>query len=171
MAKAGSSKAGARAYWLMKSEPHVYSIDDMRAAGEGIWEGVRNYQARNFMREMQVGDLAIFYHSSAKPPGAAGIVQVSKLAFPDPTQLDNKSAYFDPKSAELVAQDKPPRWDCVAVRFIEKFNVEVPLAALKANAKLTEMRVTQKGSRLSVMPVDKVHFAEVLRMASAKTRP
>ncbi len=162
--------AKARGYWLMKSEPHVYSIDDMRAAGEGIWEGVRNYQARNFMRAMKVGDLAIFYHSSAKPPGAAGVVRVAKAAFPDPTQFDAKSPYYDEKSRELVAAKKPPRWDCVSVRFIEKFSAEVPLAALKANAKLAEMRVTQKGSRLSVMPVQKTHFQEVLRMASAKTR-
>ena len=169
MAKAAPAKA--RAYWLMKSEPHVYSIDDMKAAGEGIWEGVRNYQARNFMREMNVGDIAIFYHSSAKPPGAAGVVRVTKSAFADPTQFDEKSPYYDSKTPDLVAKKKPPRWDCVSVRFVEKFAAEVPLSALKGNPKLTEMRVTQKGSRLSVMPVEKAHFEEVLRMASAKTRP
>lgn len=158
------------AYWLMKSEPHVYSIDDMKAEGEGIWEGVRNYQARNFMREMKVGDIAIFYHSSAKPPGAAGVVRVSKAAFPDPTQFDKKSPYYDTKSGDTAAAKKPPRWDCVAVRFVEKFKVEVPLADLKANAKLEGMRVTQKGSRLSITPVDRTHFKEVLRMASAKTK-
>lgn len=156
-------------YWLMKSEPHVYSIDDMKAEGEGIWEGVRNYQARNFMRDMKVGDIVIFYHSSAKPPGAAGIVRVTKSAFPDPTQFDAKSPYFDAKS-DHASTKKPPRWDCVAVQFVEKFSAEVPLAALKANPELEGMRVTQKGSRLSITPVDKAHFKAVLRMASAKTR-
>lgn len=163
--------AKARSYWLMKSEPHVYSIDDMKAEGEGIWEGVRNYQARNFMREMRVGDLAIFYHSSAKPPGAAGVVRITKAAFPDPTQFDKKSPYFDAKSSKSkTADEKPPRWDCVAVEFVEKFAVEVALADLKANSKLEDMHVTRKGSRLSVTPVDKAHFREVLRMVSAKAR-
>lgn len=159
-----------RAFWLMKSEPHVYSIDDMNAEGEGIWEGVRNYQARNFMREMKLGDIAIFYHSSAKPPGAAGLVQICRTAFPDPTQFDEQSPYYDAKSEDIASANKPPRWDCVSVRFLEKFKAEVSLSALKANATLEGMRVTQKGSRLSVMPVEKTHMKEVLRMAAAKTR-
>lgn len=142
----------------------------MKAEREGIWEGVRNYQARNFMREMKVGDIAIFYHSSAKPPGAAGLVRICKTAFPDPTQFDEKSPYYDAKSGDIAAAKKPPRWDCVSVRFVEKFKAEVPLAALKANARLEGMRVTQKGSRLSVMPVDKTHMKEVLRMAAATTK-
>ena len=153
----------------MKSEPDVYSIDDMKAEGEGAWEGVRNFQARNFMRQMKVGDIAIFYHSSAKPPGAAGLVRVSREAFPDPSQFDPKSPYYDAKS-ETDCEKKPPRWDCVGVRFVEKFAAEVPLAALKSNERLEGMRVTQKGSRLSITPVDQAHFEEVLRMASSKTR-
>ncbi len=125
------------------------------------------------MREMNVGDLVLFYHSNAKPPGAAGVVRVTKTAFPDPTQFDKKSPYFDKKAPKPVdgKPAKPPRWDCVSVCFVEKFADEVSLAALKENAKLEGMRVTQKGSRLSVTPVDKAHFKEVLRMAWAKTRP
>jgi predicted RNA-binding protein with PUA-like domain len=152
-------------YWLMKSEPDSYSIDDLERDGREPWDGIRNYQARNFMREMAVGDLVIFYHSSAKPPGAAGIARICSEAHPDPTQFDKKSKHYDPKS------DKDdPRWSLVDLEFVEKFEEEIPLRALKDDPALQGMRVTQKGSRLSVQPVEKKHFKLVLKMAGAKTK-
>ena len=149
----------------MKSEPDVYSVDDLKRDGSEIWEGVRNYQARNFMREMAVGDLALFYHSNAKPPGVAGVSKISKTAYPDPTQFDRKSKYYDPKSKQ-----EDPRWSLVEVSFVEAFAELVTLEALKADKKLEGMLVTKRGIRLSVQPVDKVHFARVLKMAGAKTK-
>jgi len=151
--------------WLMKSEPDVYSIDDLRRDGTESWEGVRNYQARNFMREMTKGDLVLFYHSSTKPPGVAGVCRVSREAYPDDTQFNKKSQYYDPKSKK-----EDPRWSMVDVEFVEKFSELVSLEALKEDPALEGMRVTQKGSRLSVQPVDKKHFKRVLKMASAKTK-
>jgi predicted RNA-binding protein with PUA-like domain len=159
MAKRGMS------LWLMKSEPEVYSIDDLERDGTEPWEGVRNYQARNFMREMAVGDLVLFYHSNAKPPGVAGVCRVSRAAYPDETQFDAKSAYYDPKSKKA-----DPRWSMVDVTFVEKFDEEVSLQALKDDPALAGMRVTEKGSRLSVQPVDKKHFKRVLKMAKANTK-
>lgn len=151
--------------WLMKSEPETYSIDDLERDGSEPWDGVRNYQARNFMREMAEGDLVIFYHSNAKPPGAAGVARICRDAYPDPTQFDAKSKYFDPKSKK-----EDPRWSLVDVEFVEKFDQEIPLQALKDDPALEGMLVTQKGSRLSVQPVDKKHFKRVLKIARAKTR-
>jgi predicted RNA-binding protein with PUA-like domain len=151
--------------WLMKSEPDVYSIDDLERDGTECWEGVRNYQARNFMREMAEGDLALFYHSNAKPPGVAGICRITRAAYPDDTQFDKKSHYFDPKSKK-----EDPRWSMVDVTFVEKLDEFVPLQALKDDPQLEGMRVTQKGSRLSVQPVEKKHFKRVLKMGRAKTR-
>lgn len=155
----------ATKFWLMKSEPDVYSIDHLERDGTESWDGVRNYQARNFMREMGVGDLAIFYHSSAKPPGAAGVCRISREAYPDDSQFDKKSQYYDPKSKK-----EDPRWSMVDVSFVEKFDELVSLEALKQDSKLEGMRVTQKGSRLSVQPVDKAHFQRVLKMAGATTK-
>lgn len=149
----------------MKSEPDVYSIDHLERDGTESWDGVRNYQARNFMREMSVGDLAIFYHSNAKPPGAAGVCEIAREAYPDDSQFDEKSEYYDPKSKK-----EDPRWSMVDVSFVEKFEELVPLQGLKDDPKLEGMRVTQKGSRLSVQPVDKAHFQRVLKMAGAKTK-
>ena len=154
----------ARKLWLMKSEPDVYSIDDLERDGSEPWEGVRNYQARNFMREMAEGDLAIFYHSNANPPGAAGICRICREAYPDPTQFDPKSNYYDAKSTK-----EEPRWSMVDVEFVEKFPEPVSLKALKDDPALQGMRVTQKGSRLSVQPVEPKHFKRVLKMAGAKT--
>lgn len=149
----------------MKSEPHVYSIDHLERGGPEGWDGVRNYQARNFMREMAVGDLAIFYHSSAKPPGAAGVCVISREAHSDDSQFNKKSKYYDPKSKK-----EDPRWSMVEVSFVEKFTELVSLEALKNDPKLEGMRVTQKGSRLSVQPVDKAHFKRVLKTAGATTK-
>ena len=152
-------------FWLMKSEPDTYSIDDLKRDGSECWEGVRNYQARNFMRDMAVGDWVIFYHSSADPPGAAGVARVCKNAYPDHTQFDKKSKYHDAKSKK-----DNPRWWMVDVEFVEKFKDLVPLAQLKEAPALEGMRVIQRGQRLSVQPVDKAHFKHVLKMAGAKTR-
>jgi predicted RNA-binding protein with PUA-like domain len=151
--------------WLMKSEPDVYSIDDLKRDRSQAWDGVRNYQARNYMREMAVGDLAIFYHSNAKPPGAAGLCRVCRAAYPDHTQFDENSEYYDPKSSK-----ESPRWWMVEVEFVEKFPELVSLQTLKDDPKLEGMRVTQKGSRLSVQPVEKPHFKRVLQLAKAKTK-
>lgn len=154
-----------RRYWLLKSEPHVFSIDDLRARGTTPWEGVRNYTARNSMRDaMKVGDLAIFYHSSADPPGAAGLARVCSEPYPDPTQFDRESEYFDAKATR-----EAPRWVLVDVAFVEKFAGLVTLERLKAEAALADMLVVQKGQRLSVQPVAPGHFARVLALAGART--
>ncbi len=133
-------------FWLMKSEPAVYSIDALAKDGKTCWEGVRNYQARNFMRDgMKKGDLVLFYHSNAEPPGVAGLCQVAKESYPD-----------------LTADE--PGWVMVDVEFVEKFKHFVTLDELKASKKLKGMLVTKRGMRLSVQPVDKAHFDEVLRL-------
>lgn len=149
--------------WLMKSEPSTYSIEDLERDRSEPWDGVRNYQARNFMREMAEGDLVIFYHSNAKPPGAAGIARIGREAYPDPSQFDKKSKYHDPKSKK-----EDPRWSLVHVEFVEKFDDLIPLQTLKDDPALEGMVVTQKGSRLSVQPVEKKHFKRVLKLANAK---
>jgi predicted RNA-binding protein with PUA-like domain len=113
-------------YWLMKSEPDVYSIDDLKTEGETIWDGVRNYQARNMMREMHIGDLAFFYHSNTKPPGIAGLMKVSKVGIDDPTQFDPKSKYYAEKSAP-----QNPRWQTVALEYVETFPTYLPLDTLR----------------------------------------
>lgn len=150
--------------WLMKSEPSTYSIEDLERDGSEPWDGVRNYQARNFMREMSEGDLVIFYHSNAKPPGVAGVARISREAYPDPTQFDKKSKYHDPKSKK-----EDPRWSLVDVEFVEKLEETIPLQTLKDDPALEGMIVTQKGSRLSVQPVEKKHFKRVLKLGGAKT--
>ena len=138
-------------YWLMKSEPDEFSIDDLVKAPKRstAWFGVRNYQARNFMRDqMQVGDLGFFYHSSCPEPGIAGIVRVSRQAYPDASQFDRKSPYYDPKSTRDA-----PRWLNVDVTFVEKTRL-VPLAELRSREELAGMRTLQPGNRLSITPVD-----------------
>ena len=138
-------------YWLMKSEPDDFSIDDlMRAAKKTTpWFGVRNYQARNYMRdEMQLGDQALFYHSSCEVPGSAGIVEIARLAYPDATQFDYKSRYFDPKSTRAK-----PRWFNVDVRLAKKTRL-VPLTELREYPQLANMRLLQRGNRLSITPVE-----------------
>ena len=138
-------------YWLMKSEPSDVSIDDLAAMDQQTvtWYGVRNYQARNFMRDqMRVGDRVFFYHSSCKQPGIAGIAEVSKLAYPDATQFDPGSKYFDPK-----ATPQSPRWFNVDVRLIKKTRL-VSIKELRGYPELATLRILQKGSRLSITPVD-----------------
>jgi predicted RNA-binding protein with PUA-like domain len=151
-------------HWLMKSEPDVFSIDDLKRVKRTGWDGVRNYQARNSMRdEMQLGDLVLYYHSNAEPSGVAGVAKVVELAQPDPTQFDKKSEYFDPTSSKTN-----PRWVMVSVGFVERFPSVVPLAALKADPSLAGMGVLQKGQRLSVMPVSAAHFQRVLQLGRQK---
>jgi predicted RNA-binding protein with PUA-like domain len=148
-------------YWLMKSEPDVYSIDDLARDGSTFWEGVRNYQARNFMRDdMQVGDRVLFYHSNAMPTGVAGVATLHRTAYPDDTAWDPKNHYFD-----ASCPPGEPRWLRVDVAFEAKLPAVVTLDALKANPALEGMLVTKRGQRLSVQPVSEAHFAEVLRMA------
>ena len=146
-------------YWLMKSEPSVYSIDALKRDRVSPWEGVRNYQARNFMREMEVGDLAFFYHSNASPPGIAGICKICKEAYPDFTAWDPKSNYFDPKSSP-----DHPIWMMVDVEFVDKFPVFIPLETLRNEPKLKDLLVLRKGSRLSILPVEKQHFTLIKKM-------
>jgi predicted RNA-binding protein with PUA-like domain len=137
-------------YWLMKSEPDEFSIDDLAAAPDQTtpWFGVRNYQARNFMRDqMRVGDRAFFYHSSCPEPGIAGIAAVSAAAYPDASQFDRKSEYCDPQSKRAK-----PRWLNVDVKLVKKTRL-VPLAELRAHRELAGMRVLQRGNRLSITPV------------------
>ncbi len=147
----------------MKSEPETYSIDDLKRDKKTLWEGVRNYQARNFMaQEMQVGDAVLFYHSNAEPPGVAGVARVSKAAVADPTQFDKKSDYFDP-----AAKPNAPRWLCVEIEFVEKFKNFVSLNDLREDAKLKEMMVLRKGQRLSVQPVTSADFQIVQKKGKA----
>jgi predicted RNA-binding protein with PUA-like domain len=152
-------------FWLMKTEPEAYSIDDLASKGRGSWDGVRNFQARNHMRAMRVGDLVLFYHSSTEPPGVVGIARVCREAYPDHTQFDAKHDHYDPKSKR-----DEPRWDMVDVELVEKLPLQVTLATLKADAALTGMLVVKRGMRLSVQPVERKHFAHVLELGKAKLR-
>jgi predicted RNA-binding protein with PUA-like domain len=137
------------AYWLMKSEPDCYSIDDLMAKSPAMWEGCRNYTVRNFFRDsMQVGDLAFFYNSNSSPSGIVGVMEICSEPYPDPTQFDPESDYYDPKS-----KVEDPRWILRDVKFVEKFKRIVPLAELKETPGLEDMLVNKKGQRLSVMPV------------------
>jgi len=152
-------------HWLMKSEPDEFSIDDLAAAKGRTtpWFGVRNYQARNFMRDqMRVGDRAFFYHSSCPEPGIAGVAEVTVQAYPDATQFDKKSPYFDPK-----AMRDAPRWFNVDVTFVEKLRL-VSLAELRSHPELERMRILQRGNRLSITPVDPAEWAFVLKIAKRK---
>ena len=153
------------AYWLLKSEPESFGYDDLvRNKREG-WDGVRNYMARNYMREMAKGDRAIFYHSNAKPPGVAGIAKIVKTAEPDPTQFDPGSKYFDPKS-----NPDDPRWDWVTVAPERKLAF-VPLDELKAIPELADCLLLKKGNRLSVFPITEAEFEAMVAAADAKGKP
>lgn len=146
-------------YWLMKSEPDELSIHDLQRLGQTRWDGVRNYQARNFMRSMQTGDLFFFYHSSCPQPGIAGIARIASAHYPDPTALEPESHYFDAKASAA----KNP-WSALDVAFVEAFAQVIPLAQLKAQSALLELPLVQKGSRLSVMPVSSQEWATILTM-------
>jgi predicted RNA-binding protein with PUA-like domain len=160
MSAALSSVASPR-YWLMKGEPDECSIDDLaRLPLQTVaWTGVRNYQARNFMREMRLDDLAFFYHASCPQPGIAGIVRISRLAYPDATQFDPTSKYFDAKS-----KPEAPRWEHVDVQLVRKLPL-IPLASLRETASLAEMTILQRGNRLSITPVAPEHWDIILQIA------
>ena len=150
--------AADMAYWLMKSEPDAFSIDDLERDGRDMWDGIRNYQARNMMRdEMRVGDKVFFYHSNCKEPRIVGVMKVASKPYPDPTQFDPESKYYDPKSSE-----EEPRWMLVDVEFVRKLSRTITLAELKAHPGLDGMILLRRGNRLSIMPVDKAHWALIL---------
>ena len=145
------------AYWLMKSEPDAYSIDDLAKEGTGMWEGCRNYTVRNFLRDqMKPGDRAFFYHSSTDPAGIVGEMEVVGEAYPDPTQFDPKSKYFDAKSPK-----DNPRWFVRDMKFLHKYKRIITLAELKETPGLEDMMVTKKGQRISVMPVSEAEWKVV----------
>lgn len=149
----------------MKNEVTDYNIDDLQKDVSTTWEGVRNYQARNFMRDdMSSGDIALFYHSNANPSGAAGVMEITKVKIPDETQFNKKSKYFD-----IKATRENPRWFLVDVKFRKKFNHFVSLGDIKNNKNLKGIMVAQKGSRLSVQPVSEAHFNEIISMSNKCT--
>ncbi|HEX4025800.1 MAG TPA: EVE domain-containing protein [Steroidobacteraceae bacterium] len=148
-------------YWLLKSEPSTFSIDDLaaRAGRRDSWTGVRNYQARNYLRSMQRGDRAFFYHSSARQTGVAGIVQIASVAYPDPTAFDRNDDHYDPKS-----HPERPIWYTLDVRLERKLRRIVPLAELRAQRELSDLMLLRPGNRLSVMPVSAGDWNTILRL-------
>jgi predicted RNA-binding protein with PUA-like domain len=153
--------ARAIQYWLMKSEPDAFSIDDLARAPKQTtsWDGVRNYQARNFMRSMKVGDEVLFYHSNADPPAVVGIARVVRTSYPDPTQFDPHDTHYDPDS-----NPKEPRWDMVDIRLTRRFKAPLSLDRLRQEPHLKQMELLRKGSRLSVQPVRLKEWQAILRL-------
>jgi predicted RNA-binding protein with PUA-like domain len=154
----------ARRYWLMKSEPSAYSIDDLKRDKTTLWDGVRNYQARNLMREMKVGDQALFYHSNAEPPAVVGIQEISGLAEPDTTQFDSGDSHYDPKATPAT-----PIWYSVRVKFKKKFQRPVSLPEIREHKALQKMVLLNR-SRLSIQPVTEKEFEIISELGSAKGR-
>lgn len=152
--------SAAGKFWLVKSEPDCYSIDDLKKDHSTIWDGVRNYQARNYLVEMQPGDKVLFYHSSTQPAGVAGLAVVAKPAAPDPRQFLPGDEYYDPKATR-----SKPRWFAPTLRFEKKFDALIPLSSIKSFAATRKMAVTQTGSRLSVNPVQPAEFSGILLLA------
>ena len=149
-------------YWLLKTEPDSYSITDLRKDGTTSWGGIRNYQARNYLRDdMEKGDLCLFYHSSAKPMAVMGICEVVKEAYPDETQFDPSDDHFD-----IDSEMDKPRWYAVDVAFRKIFHSPVLLSQMKNNSKLADMKLLNRGTRLSVLPVTKKEFEEIVRLGS-----
>jgi predicted RNA-binding protein with PUA-like domain len=161
----GDVRVQERRYWLVKSEPRAFSIEDLAQCPKQTtcWDGVRNYQARNFMRAMAAGDQILFYHSNAEPPAVVGIAEVVRTAYPDPTQFDKTSHHYDPASAPSA-----PRWDMVDIQYRQTFKTSLSLDRLRQEPKLKGMVLLQKGSRLSVQPVTAAEWAVVLRLAAAR---
>jgi predicted RNA-binding protein with PUA-like domain len=146
-------------YWLIKSEPQTYSIDDLRREKQTVWDGIRNYQARNFLRQMQLGDLAFFYHSNIKNPSIVGLIKVIETNVVDHTQFDPNSQYYDPKSTW-----QSPRWQTVTVELIKVFERPIDLDELKQKFSSDELLVVKKGNRLSVMPVSTEIAQKILNL-------
>ena len=144
-------------YWLMKSEPDAYSIDTLKNDGVTLWDGIRNYQARNFMRKMQKGDKIFFYHSNCKPPGIVGLMEVIDMNLVDPTQFDKNSKYFDKTSKR-----DNPRWDCVKTKYICEFKKMLTLKELSETYTSEKLTLVRKGNRLSIMPINKDIAFELL---------
>lgn len=153
---------GPRRYWLMKSEPEAFSIDDLAQAPKQTtnWDGVRNYQARNFMRSMQIGEQVLFYHSNADPPSVMGIAEVVTRAYPDHSAFDPKDRHYDPRS-----RPEKPLWDMVDIRFVRKFSGPLGLDALRKIPALKKMELLRKGSRLSVQPVSQIEWKTILDLS------
>jgi predicted RNA-binding protein with PUA-like domain len=151
-----------RQYWLLKSEPEAFSINDLAESPKQstAWDGVRNYQARNFLRAMKVGDQALFYHSNADPPAVVGTVEVVKEAYPDATQFNKRDSHYDPAS-----NPDEPRWHAVDIRFVRQFRASLSLDFLRKQVGLKEMELLRKGSRLSVQPVREAEWDLILRLA------
>ena len=158
--------AQGRRFWLMKSEPRVFSSEDLARSSQQTtcWDGVRNYQARNFMRAMVAGDHVLFYHSNAEPPAVVGVAEVVRTAYPDATQFDKTSHHYDPASVPSA-----PRWDMVDIQYRQTFKTSLSLDQLRLEPKLKGMVLLQKGSRLSVQPVTEAEWTVVLKLAGAKT--
>ena len=157
--------AQGRRFWLLKSEPRVFSIEDLARSSKQTtcWDGVRNYQARNFMRAMVAGDHVLFYHSNAEPPAVVGVAEVVRTAYPDATQFDKTSHHYDPGSIPSA-----PRWDMVDIQYRQTFKTSLSLDRLRQEPKLKGMVLLQKGSRLSVQPVTEAEWTVVLKLAGAK---
>jgi predicted RNA-binding protein with PUA-like domain len=147
------------AWWLMKSEPDVYGIEHLQAEGTTLWDGIRNYQARNFMRSMQVGDRAFFYHSNVSPPGIVGLMEVIETAVVDPSQFDPASKYFDPAS-----RPEAPRWDCVRLAYRHTFPALLSLDRLREHFGVEELAVVRRGNRLSILPVSDASAARIFQL-------
>jgi predicted RNA-binding protein with PUA-like domain len=154
-------------YWLMKSEPDCFSIDHLAKEPKKTtcWSGVRNYQARNFMKEMELGDRVFFYHSSAEPPSIVGVAEIVKTAYPDATALDPRDDHYDPK-----ATPTKPIWEMVDIKFVRKFDVPLALGDLREVAALEKMELLRRGSRLSVQPVTAAEWKAVERLAEKKAK-
>ena len=147
-------------YWLMKSEPSEYSIDDLKRDKQAPWYGVRNYQARNFMRDgMQLGDKVLFYHSSCPEPGVAGVAAVASVPYPDPTQFEKESPYADPKATR-----EKPRWILVEVKFVQRFPSVVSLPVLRKTWSLRDLVILRAGNRLSITPVTRQEYETIVAM-------
>lgn len=151
-------------YWLIKSEPETFSFDDLEKKKTSVesWDGIRNYQARNYMRDdMRVGDLLLFYHSSCSVPAVMGIAEVVREAYPDYTAWDTKSSYYDPKSSK-----ESPRWFMVDIKYKTRLKRPVTLTEIKATKALSEMLLVKKGQRLSIQPVSKKHFDTIVSLST-----
>ncbi|GBF81283.1 EVE domain-containing protein [Aphanothece sacrum] len=148
-------------YWLMKSEPTVYSITDLQEDGQTIWDGVRNYQARNFLRQMDIGDRVFFYHSNTTPPGIVGLMTIIENQVADPTQFNQDSPYYDPKSTV-----NSPRWQTVKVEFMEAFPAILTLDTLKKTFNPEDLLVVKRGNRLSIIPVNLTIADQILQLVN-----